>query len=57
MFYTTLSQAKYIAQEREKSLFESKQKGQEQGILFKSKWKGQRKSLLEPKCKGQKKIL
>ena len=53
MFHTTLSQGKHIAQE--KSLFESKWKGQEQGILFKSKWKGQEYSLLlEPKCKGQK---
>ena len=55
MFHTTLSQGKHIAQEREKNLFESKWKGQEQGILFKSKWKGQRKCLLEPKCKGQEK--
>ena len=35
MFHTTLSQGKHIAQERDKSLFESKWKGQEQGILFK----------------------
>ena len=53
MFHTTLLQGKYITHEREKSLLESKWKGQEQGILFKSKLKEQRKSLLEPKCKGQ----
>ena len=57
MVHTTLSQGKHIAQEKEKSLIESKWKGQEQGILIKSKWKGQRKSLLESKWKGQRKSL
>ena len=44
MFHTALSQGKHIAQEKERSPFESK-------------WKGQSKNLLEPKHKGQKEIL
>ena len=43
MFHTTLLQGINIAQEYEKSLFESKWKGQEQRVL------------LEPKCKEQRK--
>ena len=51
MFHTTLSKGKHIALERE-SLFESRWKGQEQGILLKSKRKGQEQSVLfEPRVR------
>ena len=67
MFHITLSQGKTYCTRKEKSLLESKWKGQEQtvllepkckgqrnSVLFESKWKGQEQSvLLEPKCKGQ----
>ena len=56
MSHTALSQGKTYCTRKEKSLIESKWKGQEQGILLEPKCKGQRKSVLfEPKCKGQRK--
>ena len=52
MVHTTLSQGKHIAEE--KSLFESKWKGQKNIVLLEPKCKGQTKSVLfESKWKGQ----
>ena len=55
MFHTALSQGKTYCTRIEKSLIESKWKGQEQGILLEPKCKGQKKIVFEPKCKGQRK--